>query len=392
MKQVVWYTFLVLATLLALLLLWQARLALIIFLLSLAIAAAFRPLVDALVEKRRSRGLALFISYMLALLVIGALFFIIGGPLINDLQQAGNDLVSLYEHIATDWRNNGTSFQKAIAGQFPEPSELYSALTSEQLASVGRAVLGFAASTLEQIATILIILVLSIYWSADSVHFERLWLSFLPVDKRTPARETWRAVEQEVGAYIRGQAVQSLAAVILLWSGYWFIGLRYSALLALLAVLLRLIPWLGTALVVIPPLLVGFWGGPGLAALAALYTLAIVVGLALFVEPRFYARQHYNALFMVLVVIAMGQAMGLVGILLASPLAVAVEVLAGHLVRPPSPAYAVQAVSEIAILQERLVNVEERLTSVEALRTPERANLLERLRALLEKSSDYLER
>src|SRR6185369_9351425 len=100
-------------------------------------------------------------------------------------------------------------------------------------------------------------LILSVYWSTNQVHFERLWLSLLPAEQRKLARNVWRTIELELGAYIRSEIIQSFLAGFLLTIGYWMLGCPYPALLGVFGAIAWLIPLVGAPLAMVLPLLVG---------------------------------------------------------------------------------------------------------------------------------------
>ena len=97
----------------------------------------------------------------------------------------------------------GSSFQQALVAQLPPPSKLFEALTGDQGQLVLPAVLGLTQGIGGVVSGAFIVLFLSIYWSINQIHFERLWLSLLPSDQRKQARDIWRTIELDLGAYIR---------------------------------------------------------------------------------------------------------------------------------------------------------------------------------------------
>jgi predicted PurR-regulated permease PerM len=101
----------------------------------------------------------------------------------------------------------------------------------------------------------------------------------------------WRTVEPDIGAYIRGEVIQSLLAGLLLGLGYWLLGSPYPALLALAGALACLIPVVGAALAVIPVLLVGLLTSVQLSLFTALYTLVVLIALGVWVKPRLFNRR-----------------------------------------------------------------------------------------------------
>src|SRR3990172_3659730 len=213
MAKIAKYTLIILLTLSILNLLWQFRNAIIIFLLSLATAAAFQPIIDFFIRLKISRGWALLLAYLSTMLVIVGLLIAFSGPFIQDLQQITDDFARAYERIKAEWPLRGSSFQRLIAEQLPEPQRLFDTLASETGLTLAQSIFGVAANVFDLIGKIGIILILSIYWSADRVRFERLWLSLIPVDQRRKARDIWRAIESGVGDYIRSEVIQSVIAI-----------------------------------------------------------------------------------------------------------------------------------------------------------------------------------
>ena len=173
------------------------------------------------------------------------------------------------------WLEGGL-FQQALDRWLPTPDKLFEAITSQRQLMLS-AVFGFTQGIGGIVSGFLVILFLSIYWSINQNHFERLWLSLLPSEQRSHARDIWRTIEHELGAYIRSEIIQSLLAVLLLGLGYWMLGSPYPALLAVVAAIAWLVPVVGAALAVILPLLLGLLTGAELSLFTVLYTLIVLI-------------------------------------------------------------------------------------------------------------------
>ncbi len=246
----------VMTTVLALLVVWQFRIVVVYVLISLILAAALRPLANRLSGRHLVVRIAWILLYLLVLGGLGYLLFLTIGIAISEFQSLTRSV-----SIQDAWRLPkwlvGSTFEQAVIARMPTPSKIFEAITGEQ----GQLVLPVIISITQVIGSVvsgtLIILFLSIYWSLNQIHFERLWLSLLPSGQRKQVRGIWRIVEPDIGGYIRGQVFQSLLAGLVLGFGYWLIGSPYPALLALMGAVACLIPMLGVALVVIPLLLVG---------------------------------------------------------------------------------------------------------------------------------------
>jgi len=115
-----------------------------------------------------------------------------------------------------------------------------------------------------------------------------------------------------------------------------------------------LIPVVGAALAVILPLLLGLLTGVQHGLLMALYTLVVLIALQLWVEPRLFRRKWDNSILTLVLVIALADAFGLLGILVAPPLSAICQILWNLLV---SHRAASGAATQISDLKERQARV-----------------------------------
>ncbi|RPI78171.1 MAG: AI-2E family transporter, partial [Chloroflexi bacterium] len=235
-----------------------------------------------------------------------------------------------------------------------------------------------------------IVIVISVYWSMDESHFERLWLSVVSGKNRTRVRDIWRGIEGGVGAYIRSEIGQSFLAAILLGVSYSIIGLPYPALLAVLGALMWLIPWLGAVLAMALPVIFGFAAGPVQGIIAGLVTLVILLALEIIVEPILFNRRRYNSLLVVLMLIALADAMGLIGVLVAPPLAAAVQIFFSNVLSQPEARPFPASKEKITTIKERLVALHERAEDMD-VESPYVNSMLDRLDKLVAKAEDVLE-
>jgi putative permease len=384
-KQTAWLGTAVMTTLLALALMWQFRLALVYVLISLALVAAVRPLF----QRQAGRGLPLRLTFILLYLTILSGFSLL---LVYAIGAAFDDIQQLAEQVSVQdgWRQPawllGSSLQQLLDTWLPPPSELFAALIGDQGELALLAVLGFTQGIINLVSGGLIVLFLSIYLSVDQNRFERLWLSLLPPNQRAQARDIWQTVARDLGGYIRSEAVQSLLAALLLGLGYWVLGSPYPALLALTGALALLIPLVGVLLAVILPLLLGLLTGVQISLFTVLYTLVVIAALKLWIAPRLFKRTQYNPILTIVILMALADAYGLLGIIVAPPLSAACQILWGRLVSRRTVS---GAAAQIADLKQRQAQIQ---TIIETMDEPPSliTSSLERLADLLEKAEPTL--
>jgi putative permease len=384
MSRLARYTAVIAATLMGLLLLWQFREVILLFLFSLFVAAALRPLINRLVERGFSLAQGMMIIYLSGLLLVVVLGYSLGPTLADELQEIGDKAALAYEVTHPRWAE-GEIWQQAIAGRLPNAPQLVTLLTSESDAAA-RLLFGFAQSFVTILAGVVVVLVLSIYWSIDQTRFERLWLSLLPADRRTWARNLWRSIEEGVGAYIRSELIQAVLAFLLLGLGYGLLGLSYPLTLALLGGVAWLIPLVGTIFIVVPILLVGIGGGGGwlVGLTAVVYTLIVLLALERVIEPRIFRQRRYSPILVILTLFIMAQVLGIVGLILAPTVAAALQILFSALISLREERG--QAPVQVAELQERLVQVQTGYSQQGQPIPPEIENMVGRLQRLLQQA------
>jgi len=375
----------VMTTLLALVMLWQFRIVVIYVLISLAVAATVRPIARSETRRSFATRLLLILLYVVSLAIFGLLIFLVGRLLIVDLQQLGQKISTQSTWILPSQLEAGL-FQQALVGWLPTPDKLFEAITSQRQLMLS-AVLGFTQGIGGIVSAFLVILFLSIYWGINQNHFERLWLSLLPSEQRTPARDIWRTLERDLGAYIRSEIIQSLLAVMLLGLGYRLLGSPYPALLAVVGAVAWLVPVVGAALAVILPLLLGLLTGGELSLFAVLYTLIVLIALQVWVEPRLFRRKLDNPILTLVILLAMADAFGLLGIIFAPPLSAVCQILWNLLV---SNRLAAGNAVQVSDLKERQARLRVAIEEMDELPPPLVISSMERLTDLLEKAEPIL--
>jgi predicted PurR-regulated permease PerM len=377
----------VMTTLLALVVLWQFRIVVAYVLISLTLAAALRPFANRLMGRGFVVRAAWILLYLAVLGGFGLLLFLAGGAAVDEIEQVSRTVT-----VQDVWRLpiwlEGSSFEHALVARLPPPSTLFEAVTGDQGQLVLPALLGVTQGIGTVVSGAVVILFLSLYWSINQIHFERLWLSLLPSGQRKQARGIWRTVEPDIGAYIRGEVVLSLLAGLILGLGFWLLGSPYPALLALAGAVACLVPVVGMALAVIPVLLVGLLTSVQLSLLTALFALVVLIGLGVWVKPRLFQHRWDNPILTVVLLIALADALGLVGIIIAPPLSAVCQILWSRLVsRPVVPG----AAARISDLKGRQAHVWAAIQAMDEPPVPLVTSSMERLTRLIEQAEPVLQ-
>jgi predicted PurR-regulated permease PerM len=360
-------------------------LVLLLFVFSLFMAATIRPFADWLVARGVPKGAALLLLYGVGVGSFLLVLLLAGDLLLLELNNLANRSVVEYETLHRQWQE-GAAWQQTAVAMLPPPFTVATAQDAE-LEEMLPAVLSVTRGLTVAIGGLLLVLALSLYWSVDQHRFERLWLSLLPARRRTYARDSWRDVETAVGSYLRGQAVQSVLVALFLGMGAGLSGLAYPLLLAFFGALAAFVPLFGGLVTAVLAFALGSLQSPLVGVGLAVYTLILFWGLEWFVEPRFWQRERHSYLLTILVIIPMVEVFGIWGLIVAPPLAAALEVLIAQAYQT----YVAQRATAVQLddLETRYQRLHQKIAQTEnGEGTRELQNLSQRLAELLSDSRD----
>jgi hypothetical protein len=124
-----------------------------------------------------------------------------------------------------------------------------------------------------------------------------------------------------------------------------------------------------------------------LALLTAALTISVLAFLEFIIEPRLFNRRQFSSLLVVVVVLVLADQFGLIGILIAPPLAAVIQIFASQLFRGTMRTTIPQLAQPVSVLDVRLQSVQTLLTAQTIPPTPEVTNLVERLRELITRAA-----
>ncbi len=168
-----------------------------------------------------------------------------------------------------------------------------------------------------------------VFFMLTSKH--QLWaatLNLFPVERRQQAEDVIHAISQMLRQFVLGNLLVALISAALIVPVFAALQLRYAVLLGLMAAFLSLIPYIGVALAILPPLLVALLQYDTMQPFFALGTsVAVVHFLAVnFLTPKLVGRRvNLNALSVTIAMMFWGWLWGGVGLVLAVPITAAIK-------------------------------------------------------------------
>lgn len=175
---------------------------------------------------------------------------------------------------------------------------------------------------------------LVVYFLLDVRHLERLLYFSTPRAWHVHIRELLPALQTVVGGYIRGQAITSVSIGVFSFVMLTVLRVPNALALAGIAAVADLIPLVGVFILMVPMVLVAL----GVSPTTALIVLGLMIAYQQF-EDRLLVPKVYGAtlrlptIAVVLAILAGAQLLGVLGALLALPVAAAIRVAVEYFAR-----------------------------------------------------------
>lgn len=314
-------------------LLWQARDALIPFLLGLVIAYLILPLVNfvqhwlpPIIQKQPfARPLAIVIVYLLGILSVLAAVATVIPPILNQLTNLDDIITNIYlesiiflEEGLQQYQRLSPEAQQRLQDQLQAFNP--AALVSSLLSGVTRT-LGAISNTVSFVVGLIVIPFWLFYILNDEKTVINGVMGTIPHDVRADVEALRLIFATILAAYIRGQLFLAAMLGLLISIGLWFLNVPYWLLLGLAAAVLGIFPFIGAILGAIPAIVVALLQSPTLA----LWVIGLFVVVQqidnLFLSPKIMGDAVALHPAIIMVVIVLGTSLfGIIGALVAVPL------------------------------------------------------------------------
>ncbi|GIH20611.1 AI-2E family transporter [Rugosimonospora africana] len=288
------------------------------------IAISLDPPVRWLIRHGIKRSRAVAIVLVLVLIVAAGLLMLFIPPLI----QQGGKLTSSFPDYLNHLRSSSPGLRK-LENRFHLQGTIDD-LTRTLPARLGRQALGFTQKFLGAVVSALLILVLTIYFMADLPRLRRSLVRLFSRRYRRPVNDAVNVVIDKVGSYMIGNLIISGIAGVTSLAALEALRIPFALPLAVFVAVTDLIPLIGAALGALVAVIVAL-------ATTDLWPHAILLGLFFLlyqqlenylVAPRVLRNTvAIPALAVLLAALLGGTVLGLVGALIAIPLAAAVKVI-----------------------------------------------------------------
>jgi predicted PurR-regulated permease PerM len=335
----------------------------VVLTVALVLVGTLDPIVAWLERRGLRRGRALVLIFLVIALAIGAILLATVPPLLAQLQHIVED--------APNERRKAVAFLNQYGWTTPFARALRAVPLDDLVVKAGDALLSYSTEILAAVGYAVTTLFLAIYLLADPSRANALLYLLVPRVHHVKLARILIELKTIVGGYMRGQLITSIAITIFTFGLLTAFHVKEALALAIFAGLTDVIPFIGGYLASAPAIVaVSGQGGVTITMVAVAMFLYQEFESRILV-PRVYGRVLRLSPAIVLVaLLAGGTLLGILGALLALPIAAGVQMMIREL-RVELPGEAPSVASEE--VRERDAQVEHRYEQMTAGETVEKA-------------------
>ncbi|MBC8387596.1 MAG: AI-2E family transporter [Actinobacteria bacterium] len=303
----------------------------IYFSFALMLAYFFDPLYKFILNKRAPKVLAIIIIFgIIITLLLLTIFFLIPS-LINQLNILYKEIPKFIEN----YQNLILSIKPQLS-KFINPADV-EILLKENLSGLQKSVLGFSQSIIIYLSNIVssitfgivIVPLILFYLMRDIFKFKESLYIFVSKKNKKEFKEVLEEIDNIVSGFIRGRIIVCFIVGTLIGVGLYFLHLKFALIIGIVSGIFNFIPYLGPIVGLVLTLI--FALGNSWWTLLMIVVLFVLVNQleAVYLNPNILGKGlGLHPLTVILSMLICGQLLGILGVLVAVPLAAILKVLA----------------------------------------------------------------
>ncbi len=307
----------------------------IIFLLLVAImlALVIDPLVTWLHKKKIPRLLSVLTVYTFLLSLVIILVALFTPILTRDLPQlvanVGNYLVEF--QTTTLWHKlaEGVLSIQNTLQNYGFDFDSNQVVTTTNSSGAFYQVLSTITGFLGGFFSLILVLVVTFYMVVEKESLKKTVYFFIPEEHLERVVSITRKIRVKLAAWLKGQLLISLMVGFLVFFGLMLLNFKYAILLGLIAAILEFIPYVGPVFASVPAIILALSQGGSIQVLLVLlvYVVAHELEVNLFIPKVMHKIVGINPIISIISILAGFNLAGVLGALIAIPVATALSVL-----------------------------------------------------------------
>lgn len=312
--------------LLGLFFLYLIRDILIIVFVAIIIAAAINGPVSWLQRKKIPRILGVIFIYLLVFLILALIVTLIFPPLAEQIKGLTNNFPEFMNKVGLSVNQLWGKYQ--IEGNLQNFLYKISSRLSEATSSFFATIVGIFGGLFSAV----MVLVISFYLAVQEKGVKKFLISLTPENHQHYLSDLIDRIQNKIGSWLRGQLLLMFIISCLTFIGLYFLNVPYALVLALLAGIFEIIPYVGPIIAAIPAVILAFLASPILALFVILLYVVIQQLENYVIVPQVMKKAvGLNPIVIIVVMLIGAKLAGILGLILSVPLSAALAEFIGDL-------------------------------------------------------------
>jgi len=257
--------------LLALVFLYMVRDIVLLLFIAVIIAAALDPAVNFLQKKKIPRSASALLIYLVLFSIVALIISFLIPPLGTQIR---------------DFSSHSSQYLKSTGGEFSLERGFFSSdnisvavgkIISEfgnGLTDITQNIFSKTVGILSGLISVIVVFSMAFYMVMNEDGIKKFFVSITPQMKKDYAANLTDRIKDKIGKWMAGQLVLMVIIFALDYIGLSLIGIPYALVLAILAGILEIVPYVGPIVAAVPGVVLGFLVSP-VTGLLALVVYAI---------------------------------------------------------------------------------------------------------------------
>lgn len=299
-----------------------------------------RPLVRLLEKAKFPNIWAILLAFVIVLSVLVLLSSYTGTIVKTQFTEFAQSLPTLFDQ-AKNTVNNFLDSDLFSYLNIQDIDSRISGFVESVTRSIGKGTINFIGAVTNIGSIIIIIPIILFYFLKDGNKFSNSVARFFPLSQKSNIRKILTDIDYVLSNYIAGQLLVAFLIGVFMYIGYLIIGLKYSLILAIFAMITCIIPFFGPWLGIIPAILLSLASDPFMAVKIFIVMMVVQQIDNNFISPQVMKKSmDIHPLTVILLLMGIIPILGFIGLIVVIPLYSAIKITIKNIIEMYYPEYA----------------------------------------------------
>jgi predicted PurR-regulated permease PerM len=299
--------------------LYLIRDIIVIFIFALIVASAMTPIVNVLEKIKIPRVIGTLIVYILFFGIITFLLYLVIPSIARDFEKFSSNFPDYVEKLMLKFQSITERFSKyqRVVDQFAVVLNNIRDFLKRSTSNL----FSTALNVFGGVFSFFLILVISFYISVQKKGIQRVLTAIIPLHYRDYLLDLWERAQKKLGRWLQGQLFLGLIVGSMVYVGLYFLDVKYALILALIAGVFEIFPYIGPVLASIPAIIIGLLQAPILGLWVIILYFAVQQIENYLIVPLVIGKVvGLNPIVVILALLIGGKLGGIPGMILSVPL------------------------------------------------------------------------